>query len=261
MLTDIIRHADPIAEDKLPPYHAAIPGLTNPCASATSAPQRRRMPGGQLKSPAALARPSRARPADPSADEAREQGQRRRRDLCHARDAVLASSSSAGRPRASPISASAIAACARELAKRAGVTVKAVRHYEAIGLLPAAHRTGSGYRYFRQDDVAWLRTITALKSMGFGLREIRDVVALVHQACCPEVRPRLWSAVGAKLGEVEHRIQDLVHLRAVLLRYRDGVTEGSGAATERCSPVTCTCLEGEGGRDAVSIERGAASTA
>lgn len=148
-----------------------------------------------------------------------------------------------------------------ELAKQAGVTVKAVRHYEAIGLLPATHRAPSGYRNFRQDDVSWLRTITALKRMGFSLREVRDVVALVRQACCPEVRPRLRSAVGGKLREVEQRIEDLIRLRAVLLRYRDGVAERSDATSERCSALACTCLEEDAGGDAVPTKSAPASAA
>ena len=55
-----------------------------------------------------------------------------------------------------------------EAAKASGVSVKMIRHYEAIGLLPAATRTESGYRVFRPDDVHALRFIR-------NARDVRDI--------------------------------------------------------------------------------------
>lgn len=131
-----------------------------------------------------------------------------------------------------------------ELAKRGGVTVKAVRHYEAEGLLPPALRSDAGYRYFRPEGLASLRTITGLKRLGFSLREIREVVVLVREACCPEVRPHLRDAADAKLREVELRMKELSQLHALLLRYRDAVPGGGPAAAEECSMAACACVEG-----------------
>lgn len=133
-----------------------------------------------------------------------------------------------------------------DLARCVGVTVKAVRHYEAEGLLPAALRTNAGYRYFRQEDLAVLRTITGLKRMGFSLREIREVIGLVREACCPEVRPRLRNAIDAKLREIELRVEELLQLRALLSRYHDNVAERGSAATEDCSAEACACVEDDG---------------
>ena len=41
-----------------------------------------------------------------------------------------------------------------ELAERAGVTTRAIRHYEGIGVLPAASRSESGYRLYGEDALA-----------------------------------------------------------------------------------------------------------
>lgn len=133
-----------------------------------------------------------------------------------------------------------------DLARRVGVTVKAVRHYEAKGLLPAALRTNAGYRYFRQEDLTLLRTITGLKRMGFSLSEICEVVDLVREACCPEVRPRLRNAIDAKLREIDLGMEEMLQLRARLSRYRDGVAERAPAATEDCSAAACACVEDDG---------------
>lgn len=46
-----------------------------------------------------------------------------------------------------------------EAADAAGVSAKMIRHYEQIGLVPAAVRTDSGYRQYSERDVSILRFI------------------------------------------------------------------------------------------------------
>ena len=52
-------------------------------------------------------------------------------------------------------------------AKSSGVTVKMIRHYEAIGLLPAADRRASGYRDYSHSDVHRLQFIRRARDLGF----------------------------------------------------------------------------------------------
>lgn len=59
-----------------------------------------------------------------------------------------------------------------ELAERAGTTTRTLRHYEALGLLPA-RRAGNGYRAYDEDDLRLLRQIQTLRDFGFGLEETR----------------------------------------------------------------------------------------
>ncbi|WP_270933157.1 Cu(I)-responsive transcriptional regulator [Falsiroseomonas oryzae] len=65
-----------------------------------------------------------------------------------------------------------------EASKASGVSVKMIRHYEAIGLLPAALRTESGYRVYRAEDVHALRFIGNARDLGFPLAEIADLLGL-----------------------------------------------------------------------------------
>ncbi|MEO6060829.1 MAG: MerR family DNA-binding transcriptional regulator, partial [Thermoflexales bacterium] len=46
-----------------------------------------------------------------------------------------------------------------QTAKASGVSAKMIRHYEAVGLLPAAARTEAGYRQYDATDVHTLRFV------------------------------------------------------------------------------------------------------
>ncbi|MBY0338204.1 MAG: MerR family transcriptional regulator [Acetobacteraceae bacterium] len=65
-----------------------------------------------------------------------------------------------------------------EAARRAGVSPKMVRHYEGLGLLPPASRTGRGLRRFSEAQVHTLRFIARARSLGFGLRDVARLLSL-----------------------------------------------------------------------------------
>ena len=60
----------------------------------------------------------------------------------------------------------------QEFAKLAGVTVRALHHYDRVGLLSPAHRSESGYRLYCHDDLGRLERILVLRYLGLSLREI-----------------------------------------------------------------------------------------
>jgi DNA-binding transcriptional MerR regulator len=59
----------------------------------------------------------------------------------------------------------------REFARLAGVTVRALHHYDRIGLLKP-HRTRAGYRVYSPKDLQSLEQIVVLKFIGIPLRQI-----------------------------------------------------------------------------------------
>ena len=56
-----------------------------------------------------------------------------------------------------------------EFAELAGVTVKALHHYDRFGLLTPS-RTEAGYRLYAEADLERLEQIIALKFLGFSLK-------------------------------------------------------------------------------------------
>jgi DNA-binding transcriptional MerR regulator len=61
-----------------------------------------------------------------------------------------------------------------ELARRTGLSVRTLHHYDKIGLLTPSYRTEAGHRLYTAADVARLQQIRSLRQLGFSLDEIHD---------------------------------------------------------------------------------------
>jgi MerR family copper efflux transcriptional regulator len=99
-----------------------------------------------------------------------------------------------------------------QLAKRGGVGIDTVRYYERNGLLAPHTRLASGYRRYRDIELARLRFIRRAQTLGFTLKEIKQLLALSAQRDVGRVK----RSAQAKLIDVESRI-------AALVRVRDGL--------------------------------------
>lgn len=64
-----------------------------------------------------------------------------------------------------------------EFAKRAGVTIRALHHYDRLGLLKPSGRTAAGYRLYTDRDLVRLEQIVAVKFIGFPLSQIRELLS------------------------------------------------------------------------------------
>ncbi len=63
-----------------------------------------------------------------------------------------------------------------ELAKVTGLTVRALHHYDDVGLLVPSERTDAGHRLYAEQDVRRLYRVLALRRLGLGLEEIALVL-------------------------------------------------------------------------------------
>lgn len=101
-----------------------------------------------------------------------------------------------------------------ELARRAGVSVQAVRYYESRALMPEPGRTRSGYRHYGGSDVLRLRFIRRAQELGFTLAEIADLLTLrVDPTTNPDdVRGR----VREKIRDLDQKMFDLERIRSAL---------------------------------------------
>jgi DNA-binding transcriptional MerR regulator len=63
-----------------------------------------------------------------------------------------------------------------QLASYAGVTIRAVRHYHHVGLMPEPERDASGYRTYGADDVVRLIRIRTLAEAGVPLARVETLL-------------------------------------------------------------------------------------
>jgi DNA-binding transcriptional MerR regulator len=101
------------------------------------------------------------------------------------------------------------------VAELAGVTVRTLHHYDEMGLVQPSARTAAGYRAYSAGDVERLRQVLVYRRLGFGLREIADLVddpatdALAHlrrlRGLLLEQRDRADAMVAAIDRELEAR--------------------------------------------------------
>ncbi|QER87780.1 MerR family DNA-binding transcriptional regulator [Streptomyces tendae] len=75
-----------------------------------------------------------------------------------------------------------------QVAELADVTVRTLHHYDAVGLVRPSARTPAGYRAYAAGDVERLRQVLAYRRLGFGLREIAELVADPHTDAVAHLR-------------------------------------------------------------------------
>ncbi|PWK92724.1 MerR family transcriptional regulator [Fulvimonas soli] len=102
-----------------------------------------------------------------------------------------------------------------ELARRCGLTVRALHHYDAIGLLRPSSRSAAGYRLYGQADVERLHRIQALRQLGLPLADIGAALS-GPQRPLAEVVERQIAQIDRQAAEAARLRERLVRLRAQL---------------------------------------------
>jgi MerR family transcriptional regulator, copper efflux regulator len=101
--------------------------------------------------------------------------------------------------------------------KASGVSVKMIRHYEAIGLLPKVARTFANYRVYRESDVHTLRFIRRARELGFSMDDIKELVGLWQNtsrssASVKKVAGKHVEGLKRKIAELRAMVDTLEHL-------------------------------------------------
>ncbi|GAA3442950.1 MerR family transcriptional regulator [Planomonospora venezuelensis] len=101
-----------------------------------------------------------------------------------------------------------------ELARRAGISTRALRYYEQQGLI-TARRAANGYREYGEEDLRLVTEIRSLLTVGFTLEDARPFVACLRAGhssggSCPES----VAVYRRKLAEIDDEIRTLLARRA-----------------------------------------------
>lgn len=109
------------------------------------------------------------------------------------------------------------------VADATGVSTKALRYYEAEGLLHEPARTSGGYRDYSPEVIERVAFIKQAQTAGLTLRQIGQVLAIRddgHPPC-----RHVGELVGEQLADIERRMADLRRARTQLREVRDRLDE------------------------------------
>jgi MerR family mercuric resistance operon transcriptional regulator len=125
------------------------------------------------------------------------------------------------------------------LAAAAGVNLETIRYYERIRLMPRPGRTKGGHRVYTDAHVRRLAFIRRARELGFGIEDIRTLLALAEPSriSCGKVR----AIAGAHLASVRAKLADLVRLETVLA---EAVSQCTGDVAPVCPVLEILTPEG-----------------
>ena len=118
-------------------------------------------------------------------------------------------------------------------AQLSGTTIKAIRHYEAIGLLPAPQRQGQ-YRVYSAQSVERLMFIKCAQQLGFKLKELQVILQDHPGDTLPWERAD--QAIAAKKQALAAQIAALQTMHSGLQAYEAQLQHAQG----QCSATTRT---------------------
>ncbi|WP_067574883.1 MerR family transcriptional regulator [Nocardia acidivorans] len=103
-----------------------------------------------------------------------------------------------------------------ELAERAGVTTRMVRHYANAGLVPDI-RDANGYRDFHPRDVTRVRQIQSLVGLGLTVTQVSSLLPCLGEDPAPPSCPAARKALEQRLNSIDAQVDDLTALRQRIL--------------------------------------------
>lgn len=101
-----------------------------------------------------------------------------------------------------------------QIAKKTGMTVRALRFYDEKGLLSPSHRTESGRKLYSNDDIVVLQNILTLKFLGYSLEQIHEVIKNRHDGLHQSLLRQKQEMVRKK-EQIEKTIATLEHAIAL----------------------------------------------
>ncbi|WP_328967448.1 heavy metal-responsive transcriptional regulator [Streptomyces sp. NBC_00239] len=129
------------------------------------------------------------------------------------------------------------------IATQTGMSPKAVRLYEANGLIDPPERTPAGYRVYTDAAIPVLGFIRQAQALGLSLKEIKEILDLQRSGEQPCAL--VTDLLDQHLADIDRRIADLQALRTTLLAARAQADQAAGRGEDA---VVCRIIEGAPGR-------------
>jgi DNA-binding transcriptional MerR regulator len=135
-----------------------------------------------------------------------------------------------------------------QLAHLTGITAKAIRYYESVGLLPHPPRGMNRYRRYSLADVNRLNLLRRIRLLGVPLAAARPLLLGATDTRCIEVRQELLALVDARMKALDQQIAELQSLRVEVEGYQQVLADCHPDEDEpfsACRDMSCLALSGE----------------
>jgi DNA-binding transcriptional MerR regulator len=111
------------------------------------------------------------------------------------------------------------------VAKAVGLSLRTIRYYEEVDIVPPSGRTGGGFRLYTDEDIERLRLVKQMKPLDFTLEEMRDLLetldAADDQVDAPDdVHERLATYAAAADARCERLREQLAAAEGIAERLR-----------------------------------------
>jgi MerR family transcriptional regulator, copper efflux regulator len=125
-----------------------------------------------------------------------------------------------------------------ELARRTGISAKAIREFEGLGLIYSAGRSEANYRLFDESAIWCVQVIGNLRSLGLTIKEIQQLAALYLDRPGEPIGPRLAELLDRAEQRIEQRRAelDLIQERIRAFRAANGAALAGRAELAGADP-------------------------
>lgn len=127
-----------------------------------------------------------------------------------------------------------------EVAEAVGLSLRTIRHYEEVGLVPASDRTAGGFRLYTDADIDRLRLVKQMKPLEFSLEEMKDLLQVREQLAgaadgteCKPLAERLSMYAQAAERRCEKLREQLAAVSAVAGMLSSEASRKSSGASHR----------------------------
>ena len=111
-----------------------------------------------------------------------------------------------------------------ELARRTGISIRTLRYYDEVGLLPPSARTEAGYRLYTASAIARLQQIRSLRQLGFSLTQVRE--------CLAQPDSSLLGAIELQIERLGEQIEKEQQLRTQLAGLADRLRRAEAVSVD-----------------------------
>ena len=97
----------------------------------------------------------------------------------------------------------------KEVSEQLEITQDTLRYYEKVGMIPPVTRTEGGIRDYQEDDIAWVKLATCMRSAGLPVKVMIDYLSLYKQGDSTiQQRCNLLKEQREKLLEQKKQIEE-----------------------------------------------------